>query len=128
MSTIINVRKESSGSSLVVLESNLPQHFIGPFKADCRYEISEKGSWVSFQYSFKSTIHFQCQRCMDNASALLDVSNTIAICFNEGDAERLMSDFEVVLSSNANIELESIISDELHLSAPIKHDMADCQS
>lgn len=127
MPIIINVRKNSRGTAAIIIDSNRAEHITKPIEVACVYETILRDRWVELKYQVQTVIEFECQRCMNNTSQALNLSNRVAICFSETDAERLMTDFEVVVNEAPTIDLERVIADELHLSAPIKHEDIDCK-
>ena len=123
MPTIIPLRSGTTGTCDIVLDSGLPEHLIAPLKFQCRYEIIEQDRYYLLSYQFHASIKYVCQRCLEESKAELAIENTLALCINDDDAEKLMSEFEPVVVKGRSFELEPLLLDELYLSAPLKHSL-----
>ena len=126
MPTIIPLRSGTTGTCEVILDSGIPDRLIAPVKFQCHYELVEQDRYYLLSYRFHTSVKYICQRCLEESEANLKIDNTLALCVNDGDAEKLMSEFEPVVIKGRSFELEPLLVDELHLSAPLKHSPEEC--
>jgi uncharacterized protein len=109
----------------IELSERLPAHFERACQLDCQYQVSKEGSGYLIQFSLQGNLELVCQRCLHAFSHPYAHQNTVAVCDNERDAEKLLSDYESLVERTFVVDLKEIITDELHLSAPLRHPKED---
>ena len=105
----------------VVLTDRLPFFIEAPCEIACHYRLQqEKGYYLLFM-EISGQLASVCQRCLARFVDTYTHSAIIALCDTEEIAANLMSEYECVVATNGKVDLDDLILDELHLSAPQKH-------
>ncbi|KGP63923.1 metal-binding protein [Legionella norrlandica] len=121
--------KQGQQESEVALSERLPS-FIRPVcHLKAIYHVEAKEDVYLIHLNVQGNLSIICQRCMDDFTVGYENSTVIAVCRNDERAEQLLSQYECVVSSNWQVDLNELIIDELHLYAPQFHsDFNECNS
>lgn len=111
----------------VILNERLPS-FVSPgCRLHASYHIEAKDDFYLIHLRVQGNLNSICQRCMENFTVCYNNSTVIAVCRNVERAEQLLSQYECLVSSNWQVDLNELIIDELHLYAPQVHpDINEC--
>jgi len=72
-------------------------------------------------------LHITCQRCLSTVHYPYQQTTELALCFNEERANQLMSTYDSIVVENDELNLDDLLTDELHLFAPeIPHELSVC--
>lgn len=107
------------------LTDRLPAHFTAPVEMQVEFEVISQGDYCLLRLKSAATLSLICQRCLDEASLNYQNDIEIALCDNDKQAEQLMETYECIVAGNHFIDLVEIVTDELHLYAPDRHE-EDC--
>lgn len=67
-----------------------------------------------------------CQRCLGEFSYHYSNLTEVAVCDSDETAEKMMNQYDCLVSTN-QVDLQEIVTDELHLYAPEFHfDLNEC--
>ncbi|CZH41933.1 TPA: metal-binding protein [Legionella pneumophila subsp. pneumophila] len=111
----------------VILNERLPS-FVSPgCHLHASYHIEAKDDFYLIHLRVQGNLNSICQRCMENFTVCYNSSTVIAVCRSDERAEQLLSQYECLVSSNWQVDLNELIIDELHLYAPQVHpDINEC--
>ncbi|HHJ0475419.1 TPA: DUF177 domain-containing protein, partial [Legionella pneumophila] len=111
----------------VILNERLPS-FVSPgCHLHASYHIEAKDDFYLIHLRVQGNLNSICQRCMENFTVCYNNSTVIAVCRSDERAEQLLSQYECLVSSNWQVDLNELIIDELHLYAPQVHpDINEC--
>lgn len=111
------------------LSERLPPHIISDCILDCEYLVQRCRDYYLLKLDVSGILTIQCQRCLGEFTHPYDNQTELAICRDEVTAENLMEQYECIASSQDEVDLASIVTDELHLYAPEKHaELIECTS
>lgn len=111
------------------LTERLPAHILPNCTLDCEYFVQRFPDYYLLKLRVTGTLMIQCQRCMSDWHYPYDNVTEIAVCQNDATAEIMMDQYECITATRNEIDLASIITDELYLYAPEKHvTLEACQS
>lgn len=109
------------------LSERLPAHIVSDCILDCEYLVQQRPDYYLLKLDVSGMLTIQCQRCMDVLTYPYDNHTELAICRDEATAERLMDQYECITLSKNEVDLVSIVTDELHLYTPEKHaELIEC--
>jgi len=75
----------------------------------------------------KGPVTVICQRCLQEFEYAYDHKSELALCHSESIAERMMASFDCMVQTDDVLDLQAIVTDELHLFCPEKHEnQLDC--
>jgi len=124
---IKSLKSESEQSAHFVFNERLPSFVVSPCEVDCCYQLHRESDYILLSMHIKGELHIDCQRCLGRFAYHYDNHTTVALCSSEDVADRLMSDYECIVIDDAELDLDDVILDEIHLYAPQKHlDHAAC--
>ena len=111
----------------VIVTERLPAHLNGPCALDCELQVkSEKDHYVVTLNS-SARLSVTCQRCLGVFDYTHSQRTRLAACRDDMIASMLMARFEDVVVIEDELDLQHIITDELHLRVPERHDcLIDC--
>jgi uncharacterized protein len=111
------------------LSERLPSFIVSDCTLDCEYLVQQFPDYYLLKLDVSGMLTIQCQRCMGVFIYPYDNHTVLAICRDEVTAENLMEQYECIASSENEVDLVSIVTDELHLYAPEKHaELIECTS
>ncbi|AHE66676.1 YceD family protein [Legionella oakridgensis] len=113
---------------ILTIQKRLPEHIHAACQLSCDYwaEAAAK-DYILLMMKTEGKIEIVCQRCLQVFFYDYRHETQLAVCSKEMVAERLMDQYECVVSDNYQVDLTELLTDELHLHAPEKHfDPAEC--
>lgn len=112
----------------IVINERLPLSLQGPILLNCEYKIDKFSNFYLLELAVSGEIIINCQRCTGSFTHNFLNQSKIAICNSDEIAERLMNEYESIVSHNDQIDLSDIVTDELHLYVPEFHTkLVDCK-
>ncbi len=121
--------KQGQQTKTVKLMERLPSFITAPCQLTVNYHVQADDDYylIHLETSGELTIH--CQRCMQELPMQYNNQTTIAVCRSDERAEQLLEFYECVVSTNWQVDLVELITDELYLYAPQFHpEIEDCDS
>lgn len=123
------VAKQGKQTKIVKIDERLPSFLISPCQLNVTYFTEAEDDFYLLHLNVETNLNLICQRCMKEFSFPYINKITIAVCRNDERAEQLLEQYECIVSSNWHVDLNELITDELHLYAPQFHpDINDCDS
>lgn len=120
----VNQKPQTTNLSL---QERLPDFIVTPCQVNVSFYVEQQDDFYLIHLKVTGTLKSICQRCMQEFSSLYDNITTIAVCRDDERAQRLLEQYECIVSTNLQVDLEELIVDELHLYAPMFHVQAsDC--
>lgn len=122
------VRQAQPYHQTLLLTQRLPAHIEPPCTIEADYQVEWRGSYYLLKLHTSGLLRICCQRCLNEAEVNYSNEVELAICLSEQQAESVLADYEAIVAVEQQIDLEEIVTDELHLYAPSMHpDENDCQ-
>jgi len=120
-------KREKKTQVQLVITERLPMHIAGPCVLNCELHVhAEKDHYVVTLES-NGALEISCQRCLAAFSCDHKHLTTLAVCTDDLVASRLMARFDDVVVTTDELDLNHMITDELHLLVPERHaSAADC--
>lgn len=111
------------------LQDRLPAHIKLPCVINCRFDVKPYDNYYVIKLNVDSILTVICQRCLSEFSYPYANQTELAICTSDETAEKLMENYECIVSSNSQIDLIEIVTDELYLYGPEFHpEQSDCDN
>ena len=111
------------------LSERLPYYIISDCDLVCDYFVRHFVDYYLLTLDVSGVISIQCQRCLESFPHHYVNHTELAICGDEITAEKMMEQYECIASPSFEVDLASILTDELHLYAPEKHaELIECTS
>lgn len=122
-------REASATHWTVTLTDRLPGFVETPLELSGTLSVSAKDGYYLLNVRGEGIVSITCQRCMEVTARNWPFDICLAVVTNDDAAERLMEQFEVIVAESGELNLQDILTDELHLSAPRFHENeADCRA
>lgn len=129
---LIDLKKlEMGGEETVAVKliDRLPRHISSEPLVQTKIYAKKESNFYLLKVHGTSNFTVTCQRCLNDFPYFYDKMTEFAVCDNEDLAERLMDNYECLVSPRGEIALVELLTDELHLYVPEAHpDVADCDS
>ncbi|PJD93643.1 MAG: metal-binding protein [Legionella sp.] len=123
---ILAKQAEPSQMSLTLSE-RLPDFIQSPCQVDCVFRVDKRSNYFQLSLIVTGQVTVICQRCLATFEHQYAQESQIALCSNDEVAEKLMSSMDCMVHPEEELDLVSIVTDELHLFCPEKHpDPEDC--
>ena len=106
----------------ITINERLPSHLEAPILLECKYAKITEHNIPILVLSLSGKIGIHCQRCAQPFNYDYENELRIALCSTDEIASRLMDTMEVVVTDLDSINLVDIITDELYLYVPEKHE------
>lgn len=120
-------KKSSFEQSNFSLKDRLPEHIHAPCEVACSFLVEDCRNYYKLNLKILALLNITCQRCMADFKYAYQNDSNIAVCRNDDVADELMSSMECIISTQGEVELEDIITDDLYLYAPDRHENpCDC--
>lgn len=122
---------KQSGPSQVQLNlsERLPFYIVSDCILSCNYSVQSYQDYFLLTLDVSGVLPTQCQRCLDVFQADYSNFTELAICRDEATATKMMEDYECIVSTRHEVDLATIVTDELHLYASEKHvERIECNS
>lgn len=110
----------------LMITERLPFYIEAAPKICCYYQAKDMEDYILLTIQMESTLCIQCQRCLQAFSYPYECTTVLAVCREDKTAERLMTDYECMVSEQDKIDLTAIVTDDLYLSVPEKHSADEC--
>lgn len=105
----------------LVLKERLPHFVDNPCSIICHYSVKKQDNYYLLTLDLQGDVRLVCQRCLQIYSHLFSRVSTIAICPDDERASKLMEQYDCLVAGQL-VNLEDIVTDELHLYIPEKHE------
>lgn len=107
----------------------MPVHVCAPCRLSCSFEVHKQDSYYLLFMDTKGTLSITCQRCAHPFEYEYHHKTELAVCDSDSTAERLMEQFDCMVIESMQINLLDILTDDLHLFLPEKHeDIQHCHT
>ena len=119
--------KQSVEKSVIQLRERLPERIHPPSELSLNFQVTCNDNYYLLKLDVFGTLTITCQRCLKAFQYTYSNTTELAICMNDNVAETLMEQWECIVADNNEIDLVEILTDEIHLYAPEKHENSiDC--
>jgi uncharacterized protein len=105
----------------MVLKERLPTHIAPDCCVSYCLETKQQGAYYLLDLTLKANLTVTCQRCLSDFPYEYHHQSQLAICDDDAVAERLMSEFDCIVAPQYQLDLQTLLVDELHLHAPERH-------
>lgn len=120
------VAKKEQQTLSIEIDKRLPNHLSSPCVINCQFIVKSFKDYYLVELKSESTLSVTCQRCLGEFSHSYSNQTELAVCDSDETAERLMSQYECIVSTE-EIDLQELLTDELNLYLPEFHpDFKDC--
>ena len=124
-----DMAKQGHQVKLLTIDDRLPSFLRAPCHLSVTYSIEANDDFYLLHLRVLGELNSICQRCLQEFHFSYDNPTNIAVCRSDERAEQLLEQYECVVSTNFQVDLEELIIDELHLYAPQVHPLVkDCDS
>jgi len=123
------VKQAGKQHVVVNIEERLPKHIQSLGALTCDYQVEAGKNYYLLTMSVNGELTIICQRCLGVFRH--DYANTtqLAVCADDATAETLMGQYESTVASNYQIDLIEVLTDDLYLLTPEKHQQdVDCDT
>ena len=111
------------------LHERLPERIASPCALSCDFYVENCTNYFLITFKVSGTLDVICQRCLLAFPHEYHRETQLAICTTDALAETLMEHYECIVAQDNEINLTDILTDELYLYSPEKHeDPIDCDS
>ncbi|KTC97478.1 metal-binding protein [Legionella geestiana] len=122
-------RETSATAWTVTLTERLPGFVEAPLELSGTLSVRAVEGYYLLNLRGEGVLSITCQRCMEVTARNWPFDICLAVAANDDAAERLMEQFEVIVAESGELNLQDLLTDELHLSAPRFHENeADCRA
>ncbi|MDP3561490.1 MAG: YceD family protein [Legionellaceae bacterium] len=122
------VKQQKTDYLSIKLEERLPGFVQSPCELTYQFQVEQYPNYYLIKLDVKGVLSLVCQRCLGDYQYAYHNQTLLAVCRSETVAEQLMSSYDCIVSETGEIDLSEIITDELHLFCPEKHeDLTQCQ-
>lgn len=125
----LNIQKcqlqEKKGPFQAVITERLPFYVKKADISSFYYTTQMFKEYYLLTLEVSAELKIECQRCMHDFDYKYNNINNLAVCRSEEIAEKLMTEYEPLVSMTNEIDLIEIITDDLHLFCPEIHDNLD---
>ncbi len=126
MLSLRELGQEKSTREFLIRE-RLPSFLTSPCHLSVDYYAEKRDQVFLLHLQLCGELTVICQRCMEEFPYHYEQKIVLAVCRDEERAEQLMEHYETVVAQEDVVNLEELVVDELHLSAPQFHqEMSDC--
>ncbi|CEG56745.1 YceD family protein [Legionella fallonii] len=123
------IAKQGQQTKIIRIDDRLPSFLISPCQLNVTYHVEVEDDFYLLHLKVVGDLNAICQRCMQEFHFSYDNETTIAVCRSDERAEQVLELYECIVSSNWHVDLNDLITDELHLYAPQFHpNNNDCDS
>lgn len=106
----------------VLLHDRLPSKVSSPVELMCVFKVEAGSDHYLFCYVVSGCVEMTCQRCLGAFQYDYTNHTSLAVCSREDRAEALMAYMDCIVAHDNQISLVDILTDELHLFLPEKHE------
>lgn len=113
----------------VHLSDRLPVYVQSPCELQCDLQVEAHKNYYLLMMKVQGTLLLTCQRCLGDFSYHYENETKLIVCPSDAIAEQYMDLFECIVSSDGEVDLIDILTDDLYLFCPEKHeDPCACDS
>lgn len=113
----------------LVLNERLPEHVNAPCELACQFSVEYLDNYYLVHLNVDARLRITCQRCLKEFKHDYKNQTALAICYSDERAEKLMEQYECIVSAHNEVDLKELLTDELHLYSPAFHrDLKDCDT
>lgn len=117
-------QQDQATQCAIEIRSRLPYYIHGPCILNCVVKVQRESQYYHLVLHSTGKLTINCQRCLQDFIYAYEHQSEIAICFNEEGAKRMMARLDCMVHPEDSIDLSEIVTDDLHLFSPEKHE--DC--
>ncbi len=130
---LINLRKMATAAEAqplgIELTQRLPTRVLSPCPIEGQFKVEKLPDYYLMTLQIDSLISLVCQRCLSEFSYHYLNETQLAITYSEEIADKLMSQYDCIVSADDKVDLTEIVTDELYLYLPEAHpEINDCDS
>ncbi|WED44212.1 YceD family protein [Legionella cardiaca] len=103
------------------LLERLPIHVKSPCVVNCKYTVEKLNNYYLLNLVVDSTLTIICQRCLKEFNYQYINTTALAVCYSDEMAEKLMEQYECIIAKDNQVDLNELVTDELHLYSPEAH-------
>lgn len=119
--------KQGVQQEQLTVAERLPHFIVAPCQLEVVYNVEAKEDFYLIHLKVQGALTCICQRCLHEVQLSYENPTTIAVARNDERAEQLLGQYECVVSSNWQVNLDDLVADDLHLYAPQFHlETKDC--
>jgi uncharacterized protein len=119
--------KQGLHNTKITISDRLPSFLSAPCHLGVTYQVEAEDNFYLMHLVVSGELEVTCQRCMQEFHLTYNNPTTIAVARSDERAEQLLELYECIVSSNWQVDLDDIVSDDLHLYVPQFHeDIKDC--
>ena len=115
-------KQGSPGHADIDITERLPVYVRAPGHINCRYQVKKLDNYYLLIVDSTGDLTVVCQRCNQLFNYHYHHKTELAICDSDSMAEQLLEQMESVVIKNFKINLVDVLTDDLHLFVPEKHD------
>jgi uncharacterized protein len=108
----------------VEVTDRLPYYIYGPCTLSCTLKVRKEPNYYSIEFRNSGDLRINCQRCLQDFTYHYEHHSELALCATEEIANRMMTSMDCTVQSGDDLDIQAILTDDLHLFCPEKH--ADC--
>ena len=109
----------------ILISERLPAQVMAPVHLDYSFSLEARDDYYILHLNEAALIQLNCQRCGENWEYSYQQSHEIAICRSDEDAEKYQSSYDLMVLPDLNIDILTVITDNLHLFLPIYHEKVE---
>lgn len=110
------------GPVLLEIKHRLPFNLKKVSDVECIYTIKRCRDYYLLELEVSANTEIECQRCLQDFTHHYNNKSNIAVCKSEEVAEKVLTEHESLVSANNEVDLTEIVTDDLHLFCPEKHE------
>lgn len=114
-------------SNVMVISERLPPHLLAPCTVHYGYQLRTQDNYYVLDLEIDVLLTVICQRCLQHFAQPYSNQSKTAICKSDEWAEQLMEQYDCVVISREQLNLQELITDELFTSTGENHpNISDC--
>ncbi|KTC92919.1 MULTISPECIES: YceD family protein [Legionella] len=113
--------KEGPQQVKIELDQRLPARVGSPCVVNCKFDVKAFDNYYLLTLRAEAMITINCQRCFDEFSHHYVNQTELAVCNTDEMAEKMLEQYESIVSEHNQVDLVDLVTDELHLYAPEFH-------
>lgn len=122
----LNIQKcsllEKYGPYSLDINERLPFFINKVEEVEFYYTVERFKDYYLLTTDVSACVNIECQRCLQPFVYNYKNFSKIAVCKSEEVAERVMEEFDPIVSLTNEVDFVEIITDDLHLYCPEMHD------
>ena len=120
---IISLPKFKVENNIVVeLNTRLPTFVNSPVVLTCELNVCANKGFYLLDMRVCGLIQITCQRCLEDFACDYSNNTQIAVCATNERALELMADYECIVAKDFQVDLNEILTDDMHLYCPERHE------